>query len=109
MMLVVIRAANILHVDEYEIFRLAHRFWHRNCDEPRAIRTVFKKYLESKSAPPWVVHFSRKVMQAYQRGNFDPAAFGVYPPYEKLPLSWSLALQTPRYVPLKQECDVFVA
>jgi len=26
-----------------------------------------------------------------------------------LPLIWSLALQTPRYVPLKRACDVFVA
>jgi hypothetical protein len=56
-----------------------------------------------------VTHFSRRVVQAYQGKNFDPAVFGVYPAYEKLPLSWSLALQTPRYVKLNKNCNVLVA
>jgi len=106
---VVIRAANVLQVDELEVFRLAHRFWNRQCDEPSYIGRAFSKYLQEKVAPPWVNHFARRVLQSYQSKNFDPAAFGVYPCYERLPLIWSLALQTPRYVPLKRACDVFVA
>jgi len=106
---IVIRAANVLHVDEFEVFRLAHRFWNRHCAESSSIRSAFNKYVQNRIVPPWVVHFSRRVMQAYQGDNFDPAMFGVYPAYEKIPLCWSVALQTPRYVKLKQNCDVFVA
>jgi len=105
----VLRAANLLQVDELEVFRLAHRFWNRHCDEPSYLGKAFTKYLQEKTAPPWVTHFARRVIQAYKHGNFDPASFGVFPSYEKLPLTWSLALQTPRYVKLKKTCEVFAA
>lgn len=109
MLPLVLRAANLLQVDEHEVFRLAYRFWNRRCDEPSFIGKAFKKYLQEKTAPPWVVHFARRVIQAYNHNNFDPAAFGVYPSYEKLPLTLSIALQIPRYVKLKQSCDVLAA
>jgi hypothetical protein len=109
MLPLVLRAANLLQVDELEIFRLAYRFWNRHCDETSYIGKAFKQYLHEKAAPPWVTHFARRVVQAYNRGNFDPATFGVYPTYEKLPLTWALALQTPRYVQLNKDCNVFVA
>jgi hypothetical protein len=105
----VIRASNLLQVDELEVFRLAHRFWNRHCNEPSYICKSFKRYLQEKVVPPWVNHFARRVIQAYIHGNFDPATFGVYPEYDKLPLTWSLALQTPRYVQLNKDCNVFVA
>ena len=107
--MLVIRAANLLSVDELEIFKLAHRFWYRRPDEPYAINVEFNKYLRQKTAPHWVVHFARTVVQAYKRGNFDPAMFGIYPEYEKIPFCWSLAFQTPRYVSLNKAGDVLVA
>lgn len=105
----VLRAANLLQVDELEVFRLAHRYWNHRCDEPSYIGKAFHKYLHDKISPPWVTHFARRVVQAYNRGNFDPVSFGVYPEFDKLPWTWSLALQTPRYVRLRKNCHVLVA
>lgn len=105
----VIRAANLLNVDELEVFRLAFQFWHRRADDANCINAAFNKYLCKKIAPPWVVHFARTVVQTYNRGNFDPAMFGIYPEYERIPLTWSLAFQTPRYVSLNTAGDVLVA
>lgn len=105
----VIRAANVLHVDEFEVFRLAYRFWNRHCTDSGSVHTAFRKYVRNRIVPHWVTHFSRRVVQSYRGKNFDPAVFGVYPTYEKLPLSWSLTLQLPRYVKLKKNCDVLVA
>jgi hypothetical protein len=106
---VVIRAANLLHVDELEIFKLAYQFWYRRADEPRAMNVEFNKYLTNKTAPPWVMHFARMVVQAYNRGDFDPVTFGIYPDYEKIPLCYSLAFQTPRFVPLNKSGEMFIA
>lgn len=108
MVMVVMKAANILQVDELEVFQLAHRFNHLTSDETTIINLTFKKYLEEKIAPPWVTQFARLVVQAYQRGDFDPAMFGILPKYDRMPLCWSLLTQTPRYVPLNQG-SVFVA
>lgn len=109
MFLLVIRAANLLNVDELEVFRLAHRFWYHRTDDTNSINTAFDNYLRKKTAPPWVVHFSRTVIRSHDHGNFDPVMFGIYPEYEKLPLSWSLAFQTPRYVSFDKAGDVLVA
>lgn len=105
----VLRASNLLHVNELEVFRLAHRFWNRRCDESSYIGKAFQIYLNENISPPWVTHFARRVVQAHKHGNFDPVSFGVYPEYERLPLTWSMALQTPRYVEIKRDCNVFVA
>ena len=109
MILLIIRAANVLNVDELQLFGLAHRFWHHQSAEPRQIDVVFKEYLDKKIAPPWVVHFSRSVLQAYNSGNLEPAEFGVYPAYEEIPLVWSLAFQTPLTIPLNESNDLLVA
>jgi hypothetical protein len=109
MILLVIRAANLLKVDEFELFRLAHKFWHHHIAEPHNIKVAFNEYLEKKVAPPWVMHFSRKVVQAYDCGNLEPAMFGIYPSYERLPFSWSLVFQTPSSIPVHDEDDLFLA
>lgn len=109
MIMLVIRAANLLRVDELELFKLAHRFWHHQTIETRQIKSVFNEYLETKNAPPWVVHYARSVVQAYNGGHFEPVAFGVYPCFEEIPLSWSLAFQTPLSLPLNELGDLLIA
>ena len=109
MFLLVIRAANLLNVDELEVFRLAHNFWYHRADEANSVNAAFNKYLRKKIAPPWVVHFARTVVQAYDRGSFDPVMFGIYPKYEQIPLCYALAFQTPRFVPLNKTAEVFIA
>jgi hypothetical protein len=56
MILLVIRASNVLRVDELELFNLAYRFWHHRTAETKHIAALFADYLDNKTAPPWVVH-----------------------------------------------------
>jgi len=109
MVLLVLRAANLLRVDEFEVFQLAHRFWHHHSGESSVIKKAFYKYLDKKIVPPWVMHFARTVVQAYEHGNFEPAVFGIHPAYEQIPLSWSLAFKTPLSVSLNDAGNLLVA
>lgn len=109
MILLVIRASNVLRVDELELFNLAYRFWHNRAAEAEHITSLFAEYLDNKTAPPWVVHFARCVLQAYHSGNLEPASFGVYSKYEKIPLDWSMAFQIPVTLPLNDPDDVLIA
>jgi hypothetical protein len=109
MILLVIRAANLLRVDELEVFRLAYRFCFHRAAEPRNVKAAFDEYLDTQLVPSWVVHFARSVVDAYHRGSFEPAMFGVYPPCEVIPLSWSLVFQTPLSVPFNEIDDLLVA
>ena len=109
MITLVIRASNLLRVDELQLFNLAYRFWYEQKADTRLINKDFSHYLRKKIAPPWVIHFARSVLQAYQAGNFDPIRFGVHPEFEALPLGWSLVFQIPSTLPLKDADEVFIA
>lgn len=109
MVLFVIRAANILSVDEFEVFNLAHQYWHHSNAESCYIKNAFTKYLDKKVVPPWVNHYARSVIQAYDCGNFEPALFGIYPSFEQIPLGWSLAFNTPLSMQLNEASDLLVA
>lgn len=102
----VLRAANILHVDELEVFRLADRFWNRQSDD---LEVAFDKFLTQKVVPHWVLHFARTVIKAYEKGNFEPAQFGVYPSHEAIQFSWALIFNTPSYFPLSTDGNLLVA
>jgi hypothetical protein len=109
MIKLVIRASNLLRVDELQLFNLAYRFWYDRKAEARHINKVFTHYLHKKIAPPWVAHFARSVLQAYQSGDLDPIRFGIYPEFEELPLGWSLVFKTPRTLPLNNTDEVLIA
>jgi len=102
----VLRAANILNVDELEVFRLADRCWSRQSDD---LRVVFAKYLQRKILPHWVQHFARTVIKSYEEGNFEPALFGVYPSYESTPFTWALVFNTPSCFPINTDGNLLIA
>ena len=106
----VIRASNILMIDELQLFSLSYEYWYAHEAEPRYIREVFSHYLSEKIAPPWVVHFARSVLRDYQTGNLDPEKFGIKPVVnENIPLGWSLAFKTPFALPSNDDDDVLIA
>ena len=105
----VIRAANLLRVSEYRLFELAYHHWHQCMAEPQIINLAFRHYLNNAIVPLWTVHFARSVVRAYRAGDFDPAIFGVYPPYEGIPLMWALAFRSPLSVPLGSKRDILIA
>ena len=102
----VLRAANILHVDELEVFRLADQYWSRQAED---LNAAFEKFLKQQHVPHWVLHFARTVIKAYEQGNFEPAEFGVYPSHEAIQFSWALIFDIPSYVPLSAEGNLLIA
>ena len=102
----VLRAANILHVDELKVFQLADRYWNRESED---LDKEFDKFLNQKVVPHWVQHFARTVIKAYEKGNFEPAQFGVYPSYEAIQFSWALIFNTPSYLPLSTDGNLLIA
>lgn len=76
----VAEAAEVLAIGEFELFRLAHRWWHdAPCDEARLSR-AFGEYLVHENVPPWVRHYCRRVLILSATNQLDPADFGVDKP-----------------------------
>ena len=76
----VAEAAETLAIGEFELFRLAHRWWYDlPCDETR-LNGVFGEYLVHASVPPWVRHFCRRVLILDAVNQLDPGDFGVERP-----------------------------
>ena len=105
----IIRASNILKIDELQLFNLAYEFWYSREAEPRQMNTVFSKYMTKKEAPPWAVHYARSVLRDYKSGNFDPVKFGVQQEVNALPLLCSLIFKIPRNLPSQDDDDVLAA
>ena len=105
----VIRAANLLYIDEHRLFELAYWKWHHRRAEPQLIERVFLRYLHRAPIPYWARHYARTVVHAYNAGDLEPAQFGVRPAYERIPLFWALPLRTPLSVAIKVESGILIA
>lgn len=76
----VAEAAEALCIGEFELFRLAHRWWHQSdCDET-LIDQDFGEYLTGGRVPPWVRHYCRRVLLLASVNQLDPGDFGVEKP-----------------------------
>ena len=76
----VAEAAEVLGIGEFELFRLAHRWWCGSpCDE-ESLNREFGEYLVHESMPPWVRHFCRRVLILAAVNQLDPKDFGVEQP-----------------------------
>lgn len=73
-------AAEILAIGEFELFRLAHRWWHDSDADDALIDRAFGDYLLHGDVPPWVRHYCRRVLMLAAVGQLDPADFGVERP-----------------------------
>jgi len=73
----VLRAAAILDVPEYELFRLAWRHWHGEEAATAVLERHFAAYMFHRVVPPWVRHFARRVEERWRAGTLDPQALGV--------------------------------
>lgn len=73
----VAEAAEILAIGEFELFRLAYRWWHdAPCDEA-VLNRLFGEYLIREAVPPWVRHYCRRVLNLAAVNQLDPKDFGV--------------------------------
>ena len=105
----VLRAANVLNVGERQIFEFAHQYWYTQQADANYISAALRDYLLNHITPPWVLHFARAVIRAYQDGTLNQLLFGVSPVYEQLPLVWSIVLRAPRLQRYDDSDNVLVA
>jgi hypothetical protein len=73
----VMEAAGLLHIREFDLFRLAWRRWSGNAPNEKALERYFVAYMFRQTLPPWVRHFCREVLAQEAAGHLDPTAFGV--------------------------------
>ncbi len=68
--IVIHRAAALLRLNEFDVFRLAHNNWFGHDADEKALDRVFVAYLFQSSVPHWVRHFCREALE----GRIDPAS-----------------------------------
>ena len=72
--------AKVLHVSEFEIFRLSYRFWYQRELRAVALNEAFAEYLHEQRVPSWVRDFCRRVLNLAAVGQLHPIDFGVDSP-----------------------------
>lgn len=75
----VVKAASVLHISEYEVFRIAYRHWFGQPAPDDELRAIFDTYVDARTVPLWVRAYVRRVRKHWQAGKLDPREFGVEP------------------------------
>ena len=71
----------VLGIGEFELFRLAHRWFLGSEADEKALERVFMAFLFGGAAPMWVRQYCRAVRDAAAEDALDPRRFGL----ERLP------------------------
>ena len=74
---IVLEAAAILDITEWDLFHLAYRRWHGRRADDEMMEPFFVAYMFQKVVPVWVRHFSRLVERLDTRGELDANKLGV--------------------------------
>jgi len=69
--------ARVLRVSEFEVFRLAYRFWYQRELRAVVLNEAFADYLHCETVPSWVRDFCRRVLNLAAVGQLHPSDFGV--------------------------------
>ena len=75
----VVDTAALLHVSEFEVFRLAYRNWFGQPAKDGEINVFFNHYMDASEIPMWVRDFTRRVSQLNTDGELDGKQFGIEP------------------------------
>jgi hypothetical protein len=73
----VLDAAAILHLREYDLFRLAWWRWFGRDADDKTLERRFVAYMFHQVVPLWVRQFCREVLTQEREHRLDPRAFGV--------------------------------
>lgn len=71
------RASKLLCIAEIELFRLAYRNWFGLGASEADIERPFMRYLKGGTAPVWVRHLAREVVQEADSGHLDRGRYGL--------------------------------
>ncbi|MEX0732289.1 MAG: hypothetical protein WED00_06285 [Aquisalimonadaceae bacterium] len=70
-------AAAALQVSEFYVFELAWKRWYGSDPDHNVIQYWYDPYMSDGLVPHWVRHFCSVVSERLERGELDPAEFGV--------------------------------
>lgn len=73
----VLRASSVLNVGEFRVFEIAYEEWYGESGEEKMIEKHFTGYMFEDIVPPWVRHFSKKVLKLDDEGTLDPEEYGI--------------------------------
>ncbi len=69
----VMHAAALLEISEYEIFQRAYNDWYGQEADLRTLEHEFVQYLYFGTAPPWVRHYTRMLLDQHGEPVAVPA------------------------------------
>jgi len=68
---VIVSAANLLQIGEFQLLQLAYRKWHGR-DLPEAMMDrLFATYMLHSQIPPWARHYARNILAQADQGRID--------------------------------------
>lgn len=73
----ILTAAALLDTTEFVVFRLAYQQWFGRRPGDPVIEPYFSAYMFNEKVPPWVSHFTRRVIELDASGKLNPRQLGV--------------------------------
>jgi hypothetical protein len=71
--MIVVSAANLLEVGEFQFLQLAHREWFGKDLPPHLVDRLFNSYMLHNEVPHWARHYARLILMRDERGVLNPA------------------------------------
>jgi hypothetical protein len=75
----VVDTASVLHVSEFDVFRLAYENWFGHPAANTEIDKEFTQYMNREIVPMWVRSFTRQVRKLSGEGSLNLRDFGIEP------------------------------
>lgn len=72
-------ASALLQVTEFELFRIAYRWWHGDSIPDDELEPIYLPYMFRDQVPSWVRQFCREVLDRADAGELDPLEYGIEP------------------------------
>lgn len=70
----VVRAANVLQVGEFQLLQLSYREWYGKDLPLENVDRLFQAYMLGGEVPPWARHYSRQILRLSDEGRLDDNA-----------------------------------
>ncbi|MEZ5582233.1 MAG: hypothetical protein R3F37_05110 [Candidatus Competibacteraceae bacterium] len=73
----VVDTASVLHVTEFDVFRLAYEKWFGQPASNQEIDKEFTQYMNREVVPMWVRAFTRQIRRLSREGQLNVRDFGI--------------------------------
>lgn len=70
--MIMVSAANLLDVGEFQFLQLAYHEWFGKDLPPPLVDRLFRRYMMECEVPPWARHYARLILARADGGRLDP-------------------------------------